>query len=137
MRINDQLSLDDSLIQERFVRASGPGGQHVNTTASAVHLRFDLANAPLPGAVKTRLKRLAGSRLTTDGALVLFVDSHRSQDRNRAEARERLRSLIAQALVKPKPRLKSRPSLSSIKKQKDKKSRKSRTKALRRKPGFD
>jgi len=113
MRINDQLSLDDSLIQERFVRASGPGGQHVNTTASAVHLRFDLAN------------------------LVLFVDSHRSQDRNRAEARERLRSLIAQALVKPKPRLKSRPSLSSIKKQKDKKSRKSQTKALRRKPGFD
>lgn len=137
MRINDQISVDEALITERFVRASGPGGQHVNKTSSAVQLRFEVGPSALPVSVKTRLKRLAGSRMTSEGVLVLFVDEHRSQERNRVTARERLRSLIERALVKPKPRIKSRPSLSSIKKQKDKKARKSQTKALRRKPGMD
>lgn len=137
MRINDDLSLDESLITERFVRSSGPGGQHVNKTESAVQLRFDVSASDLPDAIKQRLKRIAGTRLTQEGVLILHVEDHRSQDRNRAEARTRLKRLIEQASRKPKPRIKSRPSLSSIKRQKDKKAKKSQTKSLRQKPRLD
>jgi ribosome-associated protein len=119
------------------VKASGPGGQHVNTTASAVQLRYDVAASALPPAIKQRLARLAGSRMTQEGALVLQVDTHRSQERNRAEARARLVQLIRQASRKPKARIKSRPSLNSIKRQKDGKAKKGQTKALRKKPGLD
>ncbi len=137
MRITDDLSIDESLITERFVRSSGPGGQHVNKTESAVQLRFDVSASNLPDAIKQRLKRIAGSRMTQDGVLILHVEDHRSQDRNRAEARTRLKRLIEQASRKPKPRIKSRPSLSSIKRQKDKKAQKSQTKSLRQKPRLD
>ncbi|WP_440957291.1 alternative ribosome rescue aminoacyl-tRNA hydrolase ArfB [Oceanicaulis sp. LC35] len=137
MRINDDLIVDESLITERFVRSSGPGGQHVNKTESAVQLRFDVSASNLPDAIKQRLKRIAGSRMTQDGVLILHVEDHRSQDRNRAEARTRLKRLIEQASRKPKPRIKSRPSLSSIKRQKDKKAQKSQTKSLRQKPRLD
>lgn len=137
MRINDDLSVDESLITERFVRSSGPGGQHVNKTESAVQLRFDVSASDLPDAIKQRLKRIAGTRMTQDGVLILHVEDHRSQDRNRAEARTRLKRLIEQASRKPKPRIKSRPSLSSIKRQKDKKAKKSQTKSLRQKPRLD
>ena len=116
MRITDDLSIDEGLITERFVRSSGPGGQHVNKTESAVQLRFDVSASALPAAIKQRL------------------EDHRSQERNRAEARTRLKRLIEQASRKPKPRIKSRPSLSSIRRQKDKKAKKSQTKAMRKKP---
>ena len=137
MRINDDLSVDESLITERFVRSSGPGGQHVNKTESAVQLRFDVSASDLPDAIKQRLRRIAGTRMTQEGVLILHVEDHRSQDRNRAEARTRLKRLIEQASRKPKPRIKSRPSLSSIKRQKDKKAKKSQTKSLRQKPRLD
>lgn len=137
MRINDDLSVDESLITERFVRSSGPGGQHVNKTESAVQLRFDVSASPLPDAIKQRLRRIAGTRMTQEGVLILHVEDHRSQDRNRAEARTRLKRLIEQASRKPKPRIKSRPSLNSIKRQKDKKAKKSQTKSLRQKPRLD
>jgi ribosome-associated protein len=137
MRITDDLSIDESLITERFVKASGPGGQHVNKTSSAVQLRFDVSASALNPATKQRLARLAGSRMTLNGELILHVEDHRSQERNRAEARTRLKRLIEQASRKPKPRIKSRPSLSSIKRQKDGKAKKGQTKALRRKPGME
>ncbi len=137
MRITDDLSIDESLITERFVRSSGPGGQHVNKTESAVQLRFDVSASALSDAIKQRLKRIAGTRMTQDGVLILHVEDHRSQDRNRAEARTRLKRLVEQATRKPKPRIKSRPSLSSIKRQKDKKAKKSQTKSLRQKPRLD
>lgn len=119
------------------MKASGPGGQHVNKTASAVQLRYDVHASALAPAIKQRLIRLAGSRMTQDGVLILHVEDHRSQERNRAEARTRLIRLIRQASRKPKPRIKSRPSLSSIKRQKDAKAKKGQTKALRKKPGLD
>ncbi|WP_300543223.1 alternative ribosome rescue aminoacyl-tRNA hydrolase ArfB [Maricaulis sp.] len=138
MRITDTLTVDETEIEERFVRASGPGGQHVNKTESAVQLRFDVRrSAALDEAVKRRLTRLAGSRMTQDGVLVIRADTHRSRERNRADARERLRSLVERALTPPKPRRKSRPSLSSIRKQKEAKAQRSKTKARRRKPGLD
>ena len=137
MRVTDELIIDESLITERFVRSSGPGGQHVNKTESAVQLRFDVSASALPDALKQRLKRIAGNRMTQEGVLVLHVEDHRSQERNRAEARTRLKRLIEQASRKPKPRLKSRPSLNSIKRQKDKKAKKSQTKSLRQKPRLD
>ena len=135
MRITDTLDIDETEIEERFIRASGPGGQHVNKTESAVQLRFDLAsNTSLPAGVKQRLVRLAGARMTKDGALVIRAEAHRSQERNRADARERLRKLVEQALTPPKPRKKSRPSLASIKRQKAAKAKRSEVKSLRRKP---
>ena len=137
MKITDTLVIEESEIEERFTRASGPGGQHVNKTESAVQLRFDVTASSLDAAVKRRLVRLAGSRMTKDGSLVIRAENQRSQERNRAEARERLRSLIERALTPPKPRKKARPSLSSIRKQKEAKARKSQTKSLRQKPGFD
>lgn len=137
MRITDDLIIDESLITERFVKASGPGGQHVNKTESAVQLRFDVAASTLDPAIKQRLVRLAGNRMTQDGVLILQADEHRSQMRNRAEARTRLKDLIEKASRKPKPRIKSRPSLNSIIRQKTGKAKKSQTKSLRKKPGLD
>lgn len=134
MRINENLAIDEREIEERFLRASGPGGQHVNKTESAVQLRFDVARSALDPAVKKRLVRLAGSRMTKDGILLIQADNQRSQERNRAEARERLRRLIERALTPPKPRKKTRPSLSSVRKQKEAKARRSTTKSLRQKP---
>ena len=134
MRINESLAIDEREIEERFLRASGPGGQHVNKTESAVQLRFDVARSALDPAVKKRLVRLAGSRMTKDGVLLIQADNQRSQERNRAEARERLRRLIERALTPPKPRKKTRPSLSSVRKQKEAKARRSTTKSLRQKP---
>ncbi|MFY0638777.1 alternative ribosome rescue aminoacyl-tRNA hydrolase ArfB [Maricaulis maris] len=138
MLIADTILIDETEIEERFIRASGPGGQHVNKTESAVQLRFDLAgNTSLPDAAKRRLVRLAGSRMTKEGALVLRADTHRERERNRAAARDRLRKLIEQALVAPKPRKKARPSLASIKRAKTAKAQKSQRKSLRKRPGAE
>lgn len=136
MRITDTLVINEAEIEERFMRASGPGGQHVNKTESGVQLRFSVrATTAFTPEQKTRLIRLAGSRMTQDGELLIRADNQRSRDRNRSEARERLRSLIERCLTPPKPRKKSRPSLASVRKQKDAKARKSAVKSLRKKPG--
>ncbi|MGH6665718.1 MAG: alternative ribosome rescue aminoacyl-tRNA hydrolase ArfB [Pseudolabrys sp.] len=104
-RITDTISIDDSELSESFVRSSGPGGQNVNKVSSAVQLRFDVRGSPsLPNDVAVRLMRLAGKRLTKDGVIVIIAQNHRQQERNRAEARERLFDLIRQAAVRPVPR---------------------------------
>ena len=138
MQINDTLEIDETELEERYTRASGPGGQHVNKTESAVQLRFNLAaSTSLPPAVKARLVRLAAGRLTKDGVLVIRAEETRSQERNRAAARERLKALVIEALTPPKPRIKSRPSLSSIKKVKAAKAIRGTRKSLRQKPAAE
>ena len=105
LRVTDTISIDDSELSEAFVRSSGPGGQNVNKVSSAVQLRFDVRSSPsLPNDVAVRLMRLAGKRLTKDGVIVIIAQSHRQQERNRADARERLFDLIRQAAVRPVPR---------------------------------
>ena len=116
MRINNDITLADWEISEQFMRASGPGGQNVNKVSSAVELRFEAARSPsLAPAVKARLKRLAGRRWSSDGALILQCDETRSQARNREIIRLRLAVLIQQALIAPKRRIATRPTLGSQK----------------------
>jgi ribosome-associated protein len=114
IRITDTLSIPDEEIEESFVRSSGPGGQNVNKLSTAVQLRFDVRRSPsLQNDVALRLMRIAGKRLTKDGVLVLIAQNHRTQERNRAEARERLAELIRQALVRPVPRKATKPTRAS------------------------
>jgi ribosome-associated protein len=109
--ITPTISIDESEIVERFARASGPGGQHVNKTSTAVELRFDIRRSPnIPDAVAVRAMRLAGSKLTQDGEIVIFAQEHRSQLRNREAALERLIALIAEAEPAPVKRRPTRPS---------------------------
>jgi ribosome-associated protein len=109
--INDDLALDERELSETFIRASGPGGQNVNKVASAAQLRFDLrGSSSLPEPVKARAARLAGHRLTEDGVIVITARRFRSQERNRADARDRLVMLIRRAAEPPKPRRRTRPS---------------------------
>ena len=111
IRITDRISIDEREIDERFVRASGPGGQNVNKLASAVQLRFDVRNSPsLSPDVRMRLERLGGQRLTREGVLVIMAQRHRTQERNRADARERLIELIRRAGIAPTPRRPTKPS---------------------------
>ena len=99
---------------ESFIRASGPGGQNVNKVSSAVQLRFDVRGSPsLPDEVAVRLMRLAGSRMTRDGVLVITAERFRTQERNRADARERLQALVVQAEVRPVKRRPTKPSTGS------------------------
>ena len=138
IQITEQIALEDEEISEKFVRASGPGGQHVNKTSTAVELRFDVRNSPsLPEDVKRRLEGLAGSRLTQDGVLILFAQGARSQEMNRQEARERLIELIRRALHKPKPRKATKPTYSSRLKRLDSKTRRGGVKSLRSRPAED
>jgi len=114
LAVTDGIAIDEEELSESFVLASGPGGQNVNKVSSAVQLRFDVARSPsLADDVRARLMALAGGRLTKDGVLIILARTHRAQERNRAEARERLFDLIRRAATPPKPRRPTKPTFAS------------------------
>lgn len=136
--VTPNLVIDEEDLVERFVRAQGPGGQHVNKTSTAVELRFDVrGSSQLSDDVKARLEALAGSRLTQEGVLVLFAQGRPSQLLNREEARERLAALIRQALVRPKTRRPTRPTKASKERRLTGKSIRAGVKAGRARPDHD
>jgi ribosome-associated protein len=138
IRITDDIAIADDEIAETFLRASGPGGQHVNKTSTAVQLRFDVRNSPsLPGEVKARLAALAGRRLTQDGVLVLTARAWRSQERNRAAALAALIGLVRQAAIPPTPRRPTKPSKASRLRRLQEKSHRATTKRARARPERD
>jgi ribosome-associated protein len=139
MRITDSISIDESELTEDFVRSSGPGGQNVNKLSTAVQLRFDVRRSPsLPNDVAVRLMRLAGSRLTKDGVLVITAQSHRTQEANRREARVRLIALIREAAVAPRKRRATKPTKASREKRLESKKRRGNIKGMRQsKPSFE
>jgi len=133
IRINDHIALDESELQERFVRAAGPGGQNVNKVATAVQLRFNAAESPsLPQAVRTRLIRLAGSRATATGIIIITADRFRTQSRNRADALARLVELIRKAAQPVKPRRATVPTRASRERRLEEKKQRSDLKRGRR-----
>ena len=132
LQITPTLVLADSEIDERFVRASGPGGQNVNKVATAVQLRFDVdRSSALDAETRARLRALAGSRITDEGVLVIDARAHRTQSQNREDARERLADLIRRALVRPRRRHKTRPGKGAVERRLDTKKRHSNTKRAR------
>jgi ribosome-associated protein len=139
LEITPWLSLDEREIEESFIRASGPGGQNVNKVETAVQLRLDVRRSPsLPEGVRARLERLAGRRLTQDGVLIVTAQRHRTQERNRQDALERLVELIRRAAEPPARRRPTRPTLASKQRRLEAKGRRSAVKSLRgARPGED
>jgi ribosome-associated protein len=132
IRITDQIEIDDRELDERFVRASGPGGQNVNKVATAVELRFDVGASSLPGDVKQRLIALAGSRLTSDGVLLIDSREHRTQAQNREAARARLVALLQHAARRPKVRRPTKPKRAAKEQRLESKRQRSEVKSMRR-----
>ncbi|MCV6546779.1 MAG: alternative ribosome rescue aminoacyl-tRNA hydrolase ArfB [Cohaesibacter sp.] len=136
--IKDGLSLDAGELQERFIRASGPGGQNVNKVSTAVELRFNVRRSPsLPSYIKANLKRQASHLMTSEGELVMQVQTHRTQARNREEAIERLVALIEKASHRPRRRIATKPTRASKKRRMDSKTKRGALKKLRSKGSFD
>lgn len=133
IRITPTIAIDERELEERFIRASGPGGQNVNKLSTAVQLRFDARRSPsLPNDVSIRLQRLAGKRLTHEGVLVITAQSHRTQERNREDARARLIDLIRSAAIAPKPRRATKPTKAAKRQRVDAKTKRGAIKRLRR-----
>jgi ribosome-associated protein len=139
IRITSSISIDERELDERFIRASGPGGQNVNKLSTAVQLRFDVRGSPnLPDGVRARLERLAGKRLTREGVLVIAAQRHRTQERNRQDALDRLIDLIRRAAVPPVARRPTRPTAGSRERRIESKKRRGAIKGMRQaKPSLD
>ena len=137
MRYSEPVDLSNLPIEERFVRASGPGGQNVNKVSTAVQLRLDVAAAPLGDEVKQRLRALAGSRMTTEGVLLIDAREHRTQAHNREAARARLNALLEQASRRPRKRRPTRPTGASKERRLTGKRQRSETKRRRNAKDID
>ena len=136
--ITQKIQIDENELQESFIRSSGPGGQNVNKVATAVQLRFNLEKTyALDEDVKTRLKRLAGRRMTSEGEIVIEARRYREQEKNRADARERLVALIRRATEKPRARRQTRPTRASVQRRVEGKKKRGNVKQMRNKPEVD
>ena len=132
LTITPELAIDESELEEKFVRASGPGGQNVNKVATAVQLRFDVRRSSLPNVIRERLLRLAANRASADGILTIEARRFRTQEQNRQDARQRLAALIRKATDIPKPRRSTKPTLAAKRRRIEGKRNRGQLKRLRR-----